>query len=40
MPSIADFSINIDKGYAGASTFTFTNQSTSSLLDTAVWEYA
>lgn len=39
MPSIADFSVNITEGYAGVSTFELTNQSTSDLLDAAVWEY-
>jgi hypothetical protein len=36
MPSIAAFNVDIDKGYTNASTFTFTNQSTSDLLDAAV----
>ena len=39
MPSTADFSVNITEGYAGVSTFEFTNQSTSDLLDAAAWEY-
>ena len=39
MPSIAAFDIDIDKGYAETSTFSFTNESTSDMEDTAVWEY-